>query len=176
MIFRFDYFYHKNNILFYQAKPHSRNFPYNMFFYTLTLNQGRHCLWKQSRSRSDGFSRSHLIRSYTGFHLVCEFIWTNNIELSDWLTVRNGHGRLDLVSRIRVKRLFHALIHFRLLESYKRMQKVSDNLENKILKVVRFHCQNKRAKKKKKKEYNLILGQETQTDPSDFIVQLNTFA
>ena len=73
---------------------------------TLTLvllNQDRHCLRKQCRSRSDGFWRSHLIRIYTVFHSVCEFIWTNNIELSDWLTVRNGCGRLNLFSRTRVK-------------------------------------------------------------------------
>ena len=64
------------------------------------LNQDRHCLWKQCRSRSDGFWRSHLIRIYTVFHSVCEFIWTNNIELSDWLTVRNGCGKLNLFSSL----------------------------------------------------------------------------
>ena len=42
------------------------------------------------------------IRIYTE-NSVCEFIWTNNIELSDWLTVRNGCDKLNLFSRIRVK-------------------------------------------------------------------------
>ena len=36
------------------------------------------------------------------FHSVCEFIWTDNIKLSDWLTVRNGCGKLNLFSMIRV--------------------------------------------------------------------------
>ena len=67
------------------------------------LNQDRHCLWQQCRSRSDGFFRSHLIRIYTVFHGVCEFTRTNNIELYDWLPVRNGCGRLYSFNRIRVK-------------------------------------------------------------------------
>ena len=84
--------------------------------YALTLvllNQDRHCLWKQCRSRSDGFWRSHLIRTYTVFHWVCQFIWTNNIESSDWLTVRNGCGKLNLFSRIRVNRVREIGIHFK---------------------------------------------------------------
>ena len=47
------------------------------FFASLTLvllNQDRHYLWKQCRSRSDGFFRSHLIRIYTVFHSVYELI------------------------------------------------------------------------------------------------------
>ena len=77
---------------------------------TLTLvllNQDRHCLWKlnekQFGSWSDGFFRSHLIWIYTVSHSVYKFIWTNNIELSDWSTVRNGCDKLNLFSRIRVK-------------------------------------------------------------------------
>ena len=76
-----------------------------IFLNLVLLNQDRHCLWKQRRSRSDGFWRSHLIRIYTVFHKVCEFIWTNNTELSDWLTIRNGCGKLNLFSRIRVKKV-----------------------------------------------------------------------
>ena len=60
------------------------------------LNQDRHCLWKQCRSRSDGFWRNHLIMIYTVFHSTCEFIWTYNTELPDWLMVRNGCGKLNL--------------------------------------------------------------------------------
>ena len=67
------------------------------------MNLDRQCLWKQCRSRSDGFFRSHLIRVYTVFHSVYKFIWTNNMESPDWLTVRNGDGKLNLFSRIRVK-------------------------------------------------------------------------
>ena len=78
--------------------------PYFSNLTLVMLNQDRHCLWKQCRSRSDGFWRSHLIRIYTVFHRVCEFIWTNNIELSDWLAVSNGCGKLNLFSRIRVKK------------------------------------------------------------------------
>ena len=70
------------------------------------LNQDRHCVWKQCRSRSDGFWWSHLIRIYTVYHSVCEFIWTNNFELSDWWTVRNRCGKLNLFGRIRVKKGF----------------------------------------------------------------------
>ena len=46
------------------------------------MYQDRHCLRKQCRSRSDGFSRSHLITIYIICQSFCEFIWTNNIELS----------------------------------------------------------------------------------------------
>ena len=42
---------------------------------------------------------SHLIWIYTVFHSVCEFTWSNNTELSDWLTVRNGCGKLISFSR-----------------------------------------------------------------------------
>ena len=66
------------------------------------LNPGRHCLWKQCRSRSDGFWRSHLMRIYSVWHSVCKFLWTNNIELFDWLTVRNGCGKLNLFGGIMV--------------------------------------------------------------------------
>ena len=65
------------------------------------LNEDRHCLCKQYRSRSDGFCRSHLIRIYTVCYSVCEFIWTNNIELSDRLTVRIEIGKRNLFSWIR---------------------------------------------------------------------------
>ena len=58
-------------------------FPVSYCLTLVLLNQDRHCLWKQCRSRSDGFWRSHLIRIYTVFHRVCEFIWTNNIVI--WL-------------------------------------------------------------------------------------------
>ena len=43
-----------------------------------------------------------VIRIYTVFHSVCACIWTNNIELSDWLSVRNGCWKLNLFSRIKV--------------------------------------------------------------------------
>ena len=59
-------------------------FPKILLLTLALLNQDRHCLWKQCSTRSDGFWRSHLIRIYTVFHSVCEFIWSNNIELSDW--------------------------------------------------------------------------------------------
>ena len=73
----------------------------HIFFLILALlNQDRHCFWKQCRSRSDGFWRSHLIRTYTFCHSVSESIWTNNTELSVWLTVRNGCGKPNLFSRI----------------------------------------------------------------------------
>ena len=80
---------------------HCRQSDQNIIFvfgqYKLTLvllSQGRHCLRKQCGFRSDGFWRSHLIRIYSVFHSVCEFIRTNNIELSDWLTVRIGVANL----------------------------------------------------------------------------------
>ena len=52
------------------------------------LNQDRHCCWKQCRSRT------HLIRIYTvSFSL---WIYMNKImELSVWLMVRNGCGKLN---------------------------------------------------------------------------------
>ena len=74
-----------------------------MLLLTLALlNQDRYCLYKQCRFRSDGFWRSHLIRIYTVCQSLFEFIWTNNIELSDWMKVRNGHGKLNFFSRIKV--------------------------------------------------------------------------
>ena len=82
-------------------KP-SDNWWGNLFLTLVLLIQDRHCIWKQCRSRSDGFWRSHLIRIYTVFRSVCEFRWTDNIKLSDWLTVRNGCGKPNLFSRIRV--------------------------------------------------------------------------
>ena len=58
------------------------------------LNPHMPCLSKQCRSRSVGFLRSQLIWICTVYHSICELVSTTWIKLSDWLTIRSGHGIL----------------------------------------------------------------------------------
>ena len=58
----------------------------NMTLTFVLLIQDRHCFWKQCRSRSDGFWRSHLIRIFTGFSFSLWIYIANNIGLPvKWL-------------------------------------------------------------------------------------------
>ena len=58
------------------------------------LNPDIPCLCKQCSSRSVGFWRSQLIWICTVCHLVCEFIATIRIKVSDWLKIKSGRGIL----------------------------------------------------------------------------------